>query len=81
MQDGAKATSGGLYICTDFFDPKDTIRLSKYLIKTYNLELTTPKAPGSKGTLIIYIKVSSIENLKSLILKYMHPSMIYKLGV
>ena len=53
MQDGAKATSGGLYLCTDGFSPADTVRLSSYLASTFGLNVTTPKAPGTKGALRI----------------------------
>ena len=81
MQDGGKSTSGGLYLCTDLYTPEDTIRLAKYLGKTYKLEITTPKAPGKKGALRIYIKVSSKVLLRSLIVEHVHPSMLYKLGL
>lgn len=80
MQDGAKGSSGGLYICTDFFKPKDTQRIAKYIIKTYNLKVTTPKAPGNKGALRIYFLASSMSKVRLLVLDHMHPSMIYKLG-
>jgi LAGLIDADG DNA endonuclease family. len=81
MQDGAKATSGGLYICTDLFTPQDTIRLAKFLSETYNLKVTTPKAPGTKGALRIYISSTSLGIVKTLVLEHMHPNMIYKLGL
>lgn len=35
-QDGAKATSGGLYVCTDLFEAEHTIKLSKYLTETFD---------------------------------------------
>lgn len=81
MQDGAKATSGGLYICTDLFSPEDTIRLSNHLSDKYKLKITTPKSPGNSGKLRIYISVNSMDLIKSLILDHMHPSMFYKLGI
>jgi hypothetical protein len=81
MQDGAKSTSGGLYICTDLFSPQDTIRLAKFLSETYNLKVTTPKAPGNKGALRIYISIKSLGIFKTLVLEYMHPTMLYKLGL
>lgn len=79
MQDGAKATSGGLYLCTDGFSPADTVRLSSYLASTFGLNVTTPKAPGTKGALRIYVKVSSMDSLRKLVLVHMHPTMLYKL--
>lgn len=81
MQDGAKATSGGLYLCTDLFEAEDTIRLSNYLIKTFNIKVTTPKAPGNNGALRIYFKVSSVQIVRNLVEPFMHPSMNYKLGL
>ena len=41
LQDGAKGSSGGLYICTDSFNPKDTKRLAQYLINNFQLKVTT----------------------------------------
>ena len=81
MQDWAKASSGGLYLCTDLYTPEDTKRLAKYLHDKFKLEVTTPKAPGSNGALRIYVKVSSMVLLRSLVIGHMHPSMIYKLGL
>lgn len=81
MQDGAKTSSGGLYLCTDGFNPSDTIRLSQYLANTFGLSVTTPKAPGQKGALRIYVKVSSMDTLRKLVAIHMHSSMLYKLGL
>jgi LAGLIDADG DNA endonuclease family len=67
MQDGAKATSGGLYICTDLFEAEHTIKLSKYLTETFSLKVTTPKAPGKTGALRIYIQVFSMGHLRNLV--------------
>lgn len=82
-QDGAKGSSGGLYICTDSFTPEDTKRLANKIASLFpdELKLTTPKAPGNKGALRIYIGVSSMNLLRSLIKTYMHSSMLYKLGI
>lgn len=41
MQDGAKASSGGLDLCTDLFESDQTIRLSKYLVDNFRLKVTT----------------------------------------
>ena len=49
MQDGAKASSKGLYLCTDSFTLEDTQRLSLFLNKTYNLKVTTPPPPPEGG--------------------------------
>lgn len=51
------------------------------MVENFKLKITTPKAPGNKGKLRIYVHVSSMEHLRSLVLDYMHPSMKYKLGL
>jgi hypothetical protein len=81
MQDGSKGTSGGLYICTDLFSPEDTKRLALFLEQKYSLKVTTPKAPGKKGALRIYVTVKSMNILRPLIIGHMHPTMLYKLGL
>lgn len=81
MQDGAKARYGGMYLCTDGFTPADVLRLAQYLRTQYNLEVTTPKAPGGKGALRIYVLRSSMETVRQLVLPHMHPSMLYKLSL
>jgi hypothetical protein len=81
MQDGGLASSGGLYLCTDSFTPEETRRLADYLTNRFNLKITTPKAPGNKGRLRIYISSLSMEPLRLLVRRYMHPSMLYKLGL
>ncbi|KAF2135074.1 uncharacterized protein K452DRAFT_340150 [Aplosporella prunicola CBS 121167] len=78
MQDGARGTSKGLYLCTDSFTHADVKRLTQYLIDTYNLKCSIHKAGGNHR---IYILAKSVETVKNLILPYMHKSMVYKLGV
>lgn len=63
------------------FSPEDTIRLANYLSETFKLQVTTPKAPGNKGRLRIYIQVASRGIIRSLVVDHMHPSMLYKLGL
>lgn len=84
MQDGSLGTAGGLYLCTDAFNPEDVVKLAAFLTSKYNLDCTTPKAPGKngkKGHKRIYIKKSSVSLVKALVLPYMHSSMLYKLGL
>jgi len=81
MQDGSLSTSGGLYLCTDGFTPEDTIRLANFISIQFGLSVTTPKAPGKKGALRIYILRSSMERLRSLVVMHTHDSMLYKLGL
>lgn len=67
MQEGVKATSEGLYLCTDLFESEQTIRLSKYLVENFKLKVTTPKASGNKGKLRIYVHVSSMVHFRTLV--------------
>jgi hypothetical protein len=58
MQDGSYGTSGGIYLCTDAFNPSDTMKLASFLNTTYNITCSTPKSPealGKKGHKRIYI--------------------------
>lgn len=78
MQDGSRGSAKGLYICTDGFSQDDVKRLTRYLIHRYNINCSIHKAANKHR---IYILVRSIETVKSIILPYMHPSMVYKLGL
>ena len=78
MQDGAKGTCKGLYICTDCFTFTDVQRLTSYLTETYNLRCSIHKAQGNYR---IYILAKSVQTVRDLVLPYMHPSMLYKLGI
>lgn len=81
MQDGSLGTSGGLYLCTDGFTPEDTKRLADYISTQFGLSVTTPKAPGKKGALRIYVQTPSMDTLRSLVTVHTHSSMLYKLGL
>lgn len=78
MQDGARGSSKGLYICTDAFSHEDVKRLTQYLIDRYNIKCSIHKVGGKPR---IYILVKSVETVKGIVLPYMHPSMLYKLGI
>ena len=83
-QDGSLSTSKGIYLCTDKFNPTDTIRLTNYLTNTYNLKCTTHKAPGIlgiNGHLRIYISAKNLKLVQDLVSKYMVSSMLYKIGL
>ena len=55
--------------------------MALFLEQKYSLKVTTPKAPGKKGALRIYVTVKSMNILRPLIIGHMHPSMLYKLGL
>ena len=44
-------------------------------------KLSKSKENPSKDKYSLYIKVASLPRLKELVLPYMHPSMLYKLGL
>jgi len=74
--DGA-ALPHGIMICTDSYSQKDVVKLINVLIIKYQLECTlrynSPTRPR------IYIKNKSMKILRSIILPYMHPSILYKI--
>jgi hypothetical protein len=77
-QDGSRGTSKGLYLCTDSFTHPDVKRLTQYLIDKYDIKCSIHKAGKNYR---IYILAKSVEIVKNIVLPYMHPSMVYKLGV
>ena len=88
MQDGSfHKNNKGIYLCTDYFKSSDTLRLANFLNQNLGLKCTTPKAPKGKGklneedNLRIYISATSLEQVQSLVLKHMHPSYLYKIGL
>lgn len=69
---------GFVGLCTDSFTHTETIILMNVLINKFNLECRTePKGAGLR----IIIKRSSVEDLQSLVAKYIIPSMQYKIGM
>jgi hypothetical protein len=81
MDDGSKATYGGLYLCTEIFTFSDNQRLANYLVETYNLKVSLHKLSINNDKVRIYIYANSMENLRSLVIDHMHSSMLYKLGI
>jgi len=77
-QDGSRGTAKGLYFCTDGFTHADVKRLTQYLADRYNIKCSIHKAGKNYR---IYILVKSVETVKNIILPYIHPSMLYKLGI
>lgn len=78
MQDGSRGTSKGLYLCTDSFNHADVLRLSQYLKNRYQIKCSIHKAGANYR---IYVLARYVESVKTLILPYMHESMLYKLGI
>jgi hypothetical protein len=78
MGDGYKDRNG-LVLCANSFTIKDTVRLINVLIIRYNLDCTFRFI--HKREPLIYIRTKSIPLLRSIVLPYMHESMLYKLNL
>ena len=79
MDDGSnhRPYRGGYYIHTESFSRDCIDLLVRVLRDRYNLDV---KPQAVKGKHRLYISVSSINTMRELILPYMHPSMMYKVG-
>jgi hypothetical protein len=75
--DGSRVGSG-LVICTDSFTVEDTVRLMNVLMIRHRLDCTLRVQHGSPR---IYIRANSMPKLRSIIMPYMCPSMLRKLGL
>ena len=73
-------TNYGIRIATNSFQLKEVELLSEVLKSKFNLETTVQKLSG-KNLYSLYIKKQSINNIREWLLPYMHPSMLYKLGI
>ena len=78
MTDGC-ARPSGLILCTDSFTLPEVIRLMNVLMVKYQLNCTLPQP--SPNQYRIYIRESSMSQLRSIVLPYMVPSMLYKIGL
>lgn len=74
MQDGARGSSKGLYLCTDSFTHSEVKRLAEYLIDKYGIKCSIHKTGGNYR---IFILVKSVETVKNLILPFMHSSFTF----
>jgi len=77
MGDGV-GRSHGLILCTDSYSVEDVVRLINVLIIRYRLDCTlrfhTIDHPR------IYIRAKSMPLLRSIVLLFMHSSMLYKIN-
>ena len=76
MGDGS-AQRSGLTICTDSYSVEDVVRLINVLIVRYRLECILRYHTSTQPR--IYIKEESMSLLRSIVMPYMHFSMLYKL--
>lgn len=67
-------TGGGITLCTDNYSLTEVNLLISALINRYNLKCTIHKKKGRAGKLYhrIYIGKNSFDNLKPLIIQYVH---------
>jgi len=76
MGDGSRGNGTGLLLCTDSFSIQDNVRLINVLIIKYRLDCRIRKHGEYPR---IYIRQRSIPLLRSIVLPYIHNSMLYKL--
>ena len=72
MDDGNKMANG-YAISTNCFSEEEILNFRKFLFEKFDLETSMFKNH------VLYIKAASAKKFKSLILPYMHKSMLYKL--
>ena len=77
--DGGWANNG-VRIATNSFTLKEVELLSDVLKSKYNLENTIQNI-SKENQYSLYIKKQSMNNLRSIIVPYIHPSMLYKLDL
>jgi hypothetical protein len=80
ISDDGGWANNGIRIATNSFQPKEIELFSEVLKSKYNLETTIKKLSG-KDLYFLYIKKQSINDIRELLLPYMHPSMLFKLGI
>ena len=80
MGDGYYSTS--IMICTDNFTKDEVVILINILEKKFGIIANIRKRKlGDKDVWRIYITKSSLEKFKGLVIPYMIPEMLYKLGI
>jgi hypothetical protein len=77
MGDGASAKSG-CYLHTKNFTFEDVYKLAGMLHYCFKLKVTVQIHENRP---VIYIRARYMLNFKSLIIPYIHPTMLYKLGI
>jgi len=74
---------GGVVICTDCFSFEEVNILAKVISENFNLDARVINRTSTNGTKCwrIRIRASSVKELRNIILPFMIPEMIYKLGL
>ena len=76
MSDGSYE-KGGLILCTDSFSLKDVCLLIGILHYKFSLSCTLRKTKNNQYR--IYIRRSSMDILRNIVMPHMHPSFLYKI--
>ena len=80
MDDGT-FTGSGLKLSTDAFSDRDLDLLIKALDKKLGIKAKKHIQNKAKGQYTLYISKDQLPLVKSLVMDYIHPTMIYKLGL
>ena len=80
MDDGSKQNNG-LHLNVYAFDSESVNRLMEVLNLKFDLKCTVHKHKSHGMTSRIYIPESSMNNLRTLVMPYILPSIMYKLSV
>jgi hypothetical protein len=80
MDDGS-FTGSGLKLHTNAFCMEELNLLIKALDKNFSIKATISISNREKSQYNLYISKSQMSLLKNLVLKHMHPDMLYKLNI
>jgi len=80
--DGMQVQRGGVTLCTDSFSSEEVNLLREALKNNFNLNTSIHKKRGINNSIYerIYINRSSLNEVKPLLKKYMHETMLYKIN-
>nr|YP_002274320.1 LAGLIDADG endonuclease [Blastocladiella emersonii]ABB78013.1 LAGLIDADG endonuclease [Blastocladiella emersonii] len=83
LMDDAYKLNNGLLFSTHGFTLEDVHILGKALVSLYGIDYTihTRTLKSGRKAYGIYIPQAYMDNLRSIVLPHMHPSMLYKLGL
>jgi hypothetical protein len=81
MGDGS-VSRHGLILCTNSYTIQDVVRLMNVLIIRHRLECSLRlHRQNNKNGYEIYIRQRSMPLLRTIVTPYLHPSMLYKVGL
>ena len=80
MEDGS-FTGSGLNLHTNAFSLKELNLLIEALDKNFSIKATIHVSNREKSQYTIYISKSQMSLVKDLVIKHIHPDMLYKLNI